>query len=259
MAEFKFTCPQCKQHIQCDSSYVGSQINCPACRQAIIVPPAPPMVAAPGERTFQIKASALRKTALVGLGTLLAVGIAAVVIYYTGNSTRAIWTEWSALDGNENQWSLANGKIHAHSVDGESILASEKEFGDVIYSATVSTTNREATLAIRMQDAGNGYLILFAPARTPVPWNRSGFVAVVKKVSGTETTLVAYNNRKLSAIGQTAKIKVIARGSSIEVQLNGAKILHASDSTFATGHIGLRIFGDSSYPCDATFSKMTFH
>jgi DNA-directed RNA polymerase subunit RPC12/RpoP len=258
MAEFKFICPQCKQHIQCDSSYVGSQINCPACRQAIIVPPAPPMVAAPGERTIQIKASALRKAALVGLGGLLAAGIAAVIIYNMGNSTRTIWTEWSVLDGNENQWSLANGKIHAHSVDRESILASEKEYGDVTFSATVSTTNREASLAIRMQDAGNGYLIIFAPARTPVPWNRTGFVAVIKKVSGSETTLVTYNKRLMSTIGQTAKIKVIARGPSIEVQLNGAKILHASDSTFASGHMGLRIFGDPNYPCDAAFAKVTF-
>ena len=127
------------------------------------------------------------------------------------------------------------------------------------FSATVSTTNREASLAIRLQDAGNGYLIIFAPPRTPVPWNKSGFVAVIKKVSGTETTLVSYNKRPLLAIGQTAKLKVIARGPSIEVQLNGTKILHASDSTFATGHIGLRIFGDPNYPCDATFSKVTFH
>jgi DNA-directed RNA polymerase subunit RPC12/RpoP len=259
MAEFKFTCPQCKQHIQCDSSYIGSQINCPACRQAIIVPPAPPMVALPGERTIQFKVSTLRKAALVGLGTLLAVGIAAVIIYSMGNSTRTIWTEWSVLDGNEDNWSFAHGKIHAHSVAGESILASEKEYGDVTYSANVNTTNREATLAIRMQDASNGYLILFAPAGTPVPWNRTGFVAVIKKVSGSETTLVTYNKRQLSTIGQSAKIKVIARGPSIEVQLNGAKILHASDSTFATGHIGLRIFGDPNYPCDATFSKVTFH
>ena len=38
MADFKFFCPQCGQQIQCDSGYVGTQINCPACQQAIIVP-----------------------------------------------------------------------------------------------------------------------------------------------------------------------------------------------------------------------------
>jgi hypothetical protein len=38
MAEFKFSCPLCNQHIQCDTGYAGMQINCPSCNQAIIVP-----------------------------------------------------------------------------------------------------------------------------------------------------------------------------------------------------------------------------
>jgi 3-keto-disaccharide hydrolase len=163
------------------------------------------------------------------------------------------------LDGNEEQWSYANGKIHAHSVDGEGILASPKLYGDVTYSATLSTTNREASLAIRLQDAGNGYIIIFAPARTPCPWNRTGFVAVIKKVSGNETTLASYNKRKVSAVGQTARLKVIAQGPSIEVQLNGTKILQVKDSTFATGHLGLRMYGTPDFPCDAAFSRVTIH
>jgi len=258
MAEFKFPCPQCKQHIQCDASYVGSQINCPACQQAIIVPPQPPTVVPPGERIIQIKVSLLRKAALVFAGVLLTAGIATAIFYFVGNSTRTVWKEWSPLDGNADQWSFSGGKIHAHSVAGQTILASEQEYGDVTYSATVSTTNRESSLAIRMQDAGNGYLILFAPVRTPCPWNSGGYVAVIKKESGNETTLDSFN-RKMSAIGQTARLKVIARGPTIEVQLNGTRILRVNDSTFASGRIGLRIFGDPNYPCDATYSKISFH
>src|ERR1019366_7709193 len=47
MAEFKFSCPQCGQHIQCDPGYSGAQINCPSCQQAIVVPQAPRFAAAP--------------------------------------------------------------------------------------------------------------------------------------------------------------------------------------------------------------------
>jgi flagellar basal body-associated protein FliL/outer membrane lipoprotein-sorting protein len=47
MAEFKFSCPQCGQHIQCDPGYSGAQINCPSCQQAIVVPQAPRFTAAP--------------------------------------------------------------------------------------------------------------------------------------------------------------------------------------------------------------------
>ena len=75
MTEFKFPCPHCKQRIQCDAGYVGSQINCPLCQQAIIVPPVPPPAAAgTGERTVQVKTSRLR-TATLGAGILVAVGI----------------------------------------------------------------------------------------------------------------------------------------------------------------------------------------
>ena len=41
MTEFKFFCPQCGQHIQCDTGYSGTQINCPICKQSIVVPQAP--------------------------------------------------------------------------------------------------------------------------------------------------------------------------------------------------------------------------
>lgn len=258
MGEFKFTCPQCKQHIQCDGSYVGSQIKCPACQQTIVVPPPPPTVVGPGERVIQIKVSLLRKVAFIGAGALLVAGIAVAVLYFARNSTRAVWKEWSVLDGRDDQWSFSGGKIHAYSTEGDAVLASQTEYGDVTFSATVSTTNRESSLAIRLQDAGNGYLIIFAPVRTPCPWNRSGFVAIIKKVSGNETTLASYN-RRMSAFGQTAKLKVVAHGPSIQVQVNGTRVLRVNDSTFASGRIGLRLFGDSTYPCDATYSRVTFH
>jgi hypothetical protein len=38
MPDFKFACPQCGQNILCDDSYAGSQIACPICNQAIVVP-----------------------------------------------------------------------------------------------------------------------------------------------------------------------------------------------------------------------------
>jgi hypothetical protein len=84
MAEFKFPCPQCKQHIQCDTTYVGSQITCPSCQQTIEVPHVPTM-AASGTDSIQIKKSMLRNTALILLCVLLVAGLAATGIYlFTG-------------------------------------------------------------------------------------------------------------------------------------------------------------------------------
>ncbi|MGD0745181.1 MAG: discoidin domain-containing protein [Verrucomicrobiota bacterium] len=41
MAEFKYACPVCGQHIKCDSSQSGSVMECPTCFQKIAVPQAP--------------------------------------------------------------------------------------------------------------------------------------------------------------------------------------------------------------------------
>jgi DNA-directed RNA polymerase subunit RPC12/RpoP len=38
MSEFKFSCPHCDRHIQCDDRYSGKQIQCPACNHLIVVP-----------------------------------------------------------------------------------------------------------------------------------------------------------------------------------------------------------------------------
>jgi hypothetical protein len=41
MSEFKFACPVCGQHMQCDSSQAGSVMECPTCFQKITAPQAP--------------------------------------------------------------------------------------------------------------------------------------------------------------------------------------------------------------------------
>src|SRR4030095_15214590 len=41
MADIKFSCPHCQQHIQADSSYGGTEIACPTCNGGLIMPGAP--------------------------------------------------------------------------------------------------------------------------------------------------------------------------------------------------------------------------
>ena len=76
MAEFKFFCPQCGQHIQCDTSYSGRQINCPLCQQTIVVPQP---LRADGATPVPVKPQTLRKVlviaaAVVALAGLITVG-----------------------------------------------------------------------------------------------------------------------------------------------------------------------------------------
>jgi len=45
MSEFKFSCPHCEQHIQCDDKFSGKQIQCPGCNHLIVIPASPTQAA----------------------------------------------------------------------------------------------------------------------------------------------------------------------------------------------------------------------
>jgi hypothetical protein len=75
MAEFKFFCPQCGQHVQCDTSYSGQQINCPVCQQGIAVPQPPraaiavsPPVAVQSRTLRNVLVAVAAMVVLAGLG-----------------------------------------------------------------------------------------------------------------------------------------------------------------------------------------------
>jgi len=207
---------------------------------------------------LKIMAWTKAKTAIVvSACVLLTAGTTTLTLYDLGKPMRNVQSEWSAILGNEGQWSWSGGKVEAHTVDGDSIFASRKKYGDVTFSAAVSSSNGEASLAFRMQDGNNGYLAVFAPSGT-VP-NHDGFVRLVKHVSGNEVRLAAYQGKRLAATGKSARLKVVARGSSIQVFLNGENILRAHDATFADGYLGFRVYGWGDYPCDSTFSSVSFH
>jgi hypothetical protein len=207
--------------------------------------------------TLKLMAWAKIKMAVaIGAG-VLAAGTTAVTLCTLERPHQGFPAGWSVITGDSQGWSWANGKIIAHSTTFDSILASSKAYGDVTLSAIASSTNREASLAIRLQDADNGYLVIFAPTGTPR--DDAGRIRLVKKTDGYEDTLASYQRQVFPPMGQPAKIAVTARGSVMEVGLNDVRVLRVMDTTFATGFIGLRIIGDPEYPCDATFSNVTFH
>ncbi|HTY86164.1 MAG TPA: hypothetical protein VMB80_01755 [Candidatus Acidoferrum sp.] len=200
------------------------------------------------------------KTAVVAGVSLLLAAVTGVVIFYSRvTPVRGIPKGWSAISGDADQWEWINGDIRAHSSKGETILASTREYHNVTLSVWAGTTNREASLAFRMRNADNGYIVIFGPAGTPCPWNENGFIGLIRKTSGQEVTLRSYSGRIFSTIGQSAKIAVTAKGPWIAVRLNDVTIFRVADTNYSSGFIGLRIFGTEEYPCDATFSRLIFH
>jgi DNA-directed RNA polymerase subunit RPC12/RpoP len=41
MSQYKFSCPKCQQHLQCDEQFSGREIQCPSCHHLIHIPSIP--------------------------------------------------------------------------------------------------------------------------------------------------------------------------------------------------------------------------
>jgi len=88
MAEFTFSCPHCGKGIQCDVRYADSQINCPNCRQLVVVPSAALPVAAPNPEVIQIKKSTIRNGLAVAATTIVFAGLVFVGWHYWSGNPR---------------------------------------------------------------------------------------------------------------------------------------------------------------------------
>ena len=75
MAEFKFFCPLCGKQIQCDAGYSGTQINCPACNQAIVAPTAPGSGAPAAQPPAPAKSRTLRNVLVVAASLVVLAGL----------------------------------------------------------------------------------------------------------------------------------------------------------------------------------------
>ncbi len=226
--------------------------------ETIVESPEPLLTSSPAS-SKAAKSTTARRPFIVCACVLLMAGIAAVM-FYAGVETihiRGIPKDWSCLSGDAGQWNWTNNAFYGHSSDGDTILASARQYGDIVLSAMVSTTNREASLAFRMQDADNGYVLIFGPGGTPTAaWN-GGHILLTKRQSGQEQQLAAVNRRGLSAPGHFERLTVIAKGPQLEVRLNDISIMKITDPTFKSGYIGLRVYGDPKYPSDGVFSNLT--
>ena len=199
----------------------------------------------------------IKTAAVVGACIMLTAGTATtIIIVNKPKPVLGIPDNWSILSGNPDQWTWTNGAINGHSTSGDAILASARQYGDVTISAIVNATNRDADFALRMQDADNGYLICYVPDGTPWAADNGSHIQLRKRISGEESDVATFPRRGLP---QSGKLTVVAKGPRSEVRWNDITVLKTNDSTFASGFIGVRVFGDLGKPSDATFSNLTFY
>jgi len=206
---------------------------------------------------FKLMAWAKAKTAAV----------TGACVLVAGTTTMTVWTwsdpiprGWAVLSGDQDAWHRSWNRVQAWSATGDSILASPDSYGDFTLSVVANTTNREASLAFRMQNANNGYLLVYSPDGTRCPWDHGiGHLRVDKRTDGNDVTIADYHGPGFPTVGQPAKIEITARGARFEIALNGQRVLEIEDASYPAGRIGLRNFGDHDYPSAATFSRVSFH
>lgn len=174
------------------------------------------------------------------------------IVYKTGS---CLPSNWSVVG--EGSWTCNGNIIIAHTTSGDGMLLSDAIYTDVYFEAVISTQNREASIAVRMQDVNNGYTIVLVPDKTSYTSYGDGVLNIIKRINGEEITLNSYHSAIFPKAGDPATLAVKVSGFSIQVYLNGRNVLAAFDSTFENGKIGLRIFGDSSAPCDSTFTNLS--
>jgi RNA polymerase sigma factor (sigma-70 family) len=203
--------------------------------------------------------STAKIAAVTGTCVLLAAGTATLALYNLSKVRPPVHFEempkdWTVLKGDPEQWTWTNNAITGHSTTGEAILASTKPYGDFTVSAVLGSTNRDAELVLRLPDADNGYHVLYTPDDTPWAADNGSILKLVEKVAGQESDLAQF---KRPGLPHSAKITVQARGSRLEVFFNDVSVIRTNDPTFASGFVGLRVYGDPVKPCDGTFSNLT--
>jgi ribosomal protein S27E len=115
MAEFKFSCPQCGQRIQCDISYAERQIDCPICQKPIVVPQPPHAVVA---TPAPVKSQILRNILVIAVLVVIFAGLGwfGYLIYKHEHLPPGLVASWLA-DGNAKAIGGAhNGKLSAKGV-----------------------------------------------------------------------------------------------------------------------------------------------
>ena len=172
MAEFKFSCPQCGQNIQCDTSYSGRQINCPACQQPIVVPQVPavgrqfsgPQPAPAKSRTWRnVLVIAASVMVLAGLGWL------GCLIYKHGHLSSGLVATWSA-DGNHGK--LVNVKL-TKGVTGRAFLFAPNSYrygtytGVQIPDSPAYALTHSLSIVAWIRPRGDGYMIFFRGDHRP--------------------------------------------------------------------------------------------
>ena len=162
MAEFNFLCPQCGRQIQCDTGYAGTQINCPACQQPIVVPQAA-AVPSPPPCPAAAKSSRSRNVLIIVAAVVVLAGLA------VGG-----WFGYSKLAP---QKILKEGLVAYYPLDGNANDASGNgNDGSVVGAKPCKDRFGKANAALSFNGVGNYISFKSVPLKKLDNWSLSAWI-----------------------------------------------------------------------------------
>jgi serine/threonine protein kinase len=161
--------------------------------------------------------------------------------------------EWIAIGGT---WTGPDDGVVSGETDAsDGLYLYQHTYTDFTFAAEVQAVDREASLAFRMQDDQNGYLMIIVP--TGARGGNPG-VYLAKRLQGGHSFL-ASSQQHAPAVGQWIGVSVRVEGTRIQVSINGALVFDISDTSttpLISGKVGFRVYADALGPCHANFRNI---
>lgn len=152
-------------------------------------------------------------------------------------STTGLVTNLAGLAPVSGSWSTSPGGLTGSST-GDGFDLSTTVGSNVNYAADITVnTGGSGALVFRSNNTGSNAYV----ANVDVT---NQFVKLFKFVNGSATILATYSTALVG--NQTYNLRVLANGTSLQVFLNGASVISATDASFGSGQLGVNVWNGSS-------------
>lgn len=182
-------------------------------------------------------------------------------ISYHGGKDGWVWRDYLSTAIPRTPSPTQPSTVTVTSVRGEALSPFRSGVSDFDITYRVTVKRREGSLMFRLASKRrNGYAdcyrVMFCPFADQGAPGHQGAPAglyLTKRVAGSDTYL-AYTQTGFPRPSGTTHLRVTATGSALKVYENSNLVLEAEDSSFQSGRLAWRVFGDTDNPAAAEFA-----
>ena len=158
--------------------------------------------------------------------------------------------KWEKISGD---WVVLNDTLKGSTSSGDGLIfLKDKVFKDFILECKISVESREGSIAFRILDKNNMYILVFNPK---VNKDAQGSLLLIRRIKGKETYFAGLE--QYVPLRTWIKIKLVVEGKKINVYSNDNFVLSVEDENFSEGKVGMRVFGDILSPCTAYYKDFS--